>query len=75
MSNDPHLPPSDTPTYVPWTGPKGWGNAAFIVILALVLVFTAYTIHKRTFKPFRDPTNVDGDRPTPAMVTQPASQP
>jgi hypothetical protein len=75
MSNDPQLPPSDIPTYVPWTGPKGWGNAAFIVILAAALAFSAYTIHKKTFKPFRDPTNVTGDREVPAAVTQAAPHP
>jgi hypothetical protein len=64
MSNDPQSPP---PRHIPWEGPKGWGYAAFIVLLALALVFTAYTIHQRTFKPFRDPTNVDGD--TPASVS------
>ena len=64
MSNEPHSP---TPRHIPWEGPKGWGYAAFIVLLALALVFSAYTIHQRTFKPFRDPTNVDGD--TPASVS------
>jgi hypothetical protein len=66
MSNDPHSP-TPTPRHIPWEGPKGWGYAAFIVLLALALVFSAYTIHQRTFKPFRDPTNVDGD--TPASVS------
>jgi hypothetical protein len=69
MANDPQLPPSDIPTYVPWTGPSGWGVAAFIVLLAAALVFGAYTIHQRTWKPFRDPTNVTGDRaPEPVQA-------
>jgi hypothetical protein len=68
MSNDPHPP---TRTHIPWEGPKGWGAAAFIVCLALALVFSAYTIHKRTFKPFRDPTNVDGDVPASVSPAAP----
>jgi hypothetical protein len=60
MSTDPHSP---SPTHIPWEGPKGWGYAAFIVLLAAALVFAAYSIHRATFKPFRDPTNVDGDVP------------
>jgi hypothetical protein len=34
--------------------PRGWRVAAFIVGLALVLTFGAYTIHKKTFC---DPTH------------------
>jgi hypothetical protein len=73
MSNDQPSPPttSETPTHIPWDGPKGWGAAAFIVCLALALVFSAYTIHKKTFKPWRDPTNVGGDTPKPTSVAIP----
>ncbi len=46
--------------YVPFAGPKGWGAAAFIVLLAAALVFGAYSIHKATYKPPTDPTNLDG---------------
>ena len=51
-------PPEDR--YVPFAGPKGWGPAAFIVFLAAALYFGAYSIHKATFKPPTDPTNLDG---------------
>jgi hypothetical protein len=46
--------------YVPFAGPKGWGAAAFIVLLAGALYFGAYSIHKATFQPPTDPTNLDG---------------
>jgi hypothetical protein len=37
---------------------QGWGIAALIVLLALVCAFSAFTIHKRTY---RDPTNPLGE--------------
>jgi hypothetical protein len=51
-------PPEDR--YIPFPGPRGWGGATFIVLLAAALVFSAYSIHKATFKPPTDPTNLDG---------------
>jgi hypothetical protein len=51
-------PPDDR--YIPFPGPRGWGAAAFIVLLAAALVFGAYSIHKATYKPPTDPTNLDG---------------
>ena len=35
---------------------QGWGAGAFIVALALALVFTAYYIHTRTFRSPNDPS-------------------
>jgi hypothetical protein len=46
--------------YVPFPGPKGWGAAAFITLLAAAIAFGAYSIHKATYKPPTDPTNLDG---------------
>jgi hypothetical protein len=46
--------------HVAFPGPQGWGAAAFIVILAASLVFGAYTIHKATYKPPTDPTDISG---------------
>jgi hypothetical protein len=51
-------PPEDR--YIPFRGPRGWGAAAFIVLLAAALVFGAYSIHTATYKPPTDPTNLDG---------------
>jgi hypothetical protein len=45
--------------YVPYAGQQGWGVAIFIVLLAAVLVFSAYSIHHATYKNPRDPTNID----------------
>jgi hypothetical protein len=41
----------------PRNNAQGWGVAALIVGLALACVFTAFTIHTRTY---RDPTNPMG---------------
>lgn len=57
MTTTPHAPED---RYVPFPGPQGWGAAAFIVLLAAALVFGAYSIHKATYKPPTDPTNLDG---------------
>jgi hypothetical protein len=46
--------------YIPFPGPQGWGAATFIVLLAASLVFGAYSIHKATYKPPTDPTDVPG---------------
>jgi hypothetical protein len=35
---------------------QGWGVAAFIVVLALALTFTAHWIHERTYRSPTDPT-------------------
>ena len=51
-------PPEDR--YIPFPGPRGWGGATFIVLLVVALVFSAWSIHKATFKPPTDPTNLDG---------------
>ena len=34
---------------------QGWVVATFIVLLALALTFTAYSIHERTFRSPNDP--------------------
>jgi hypothetical protein len=49
---------SDQPTYVQYEGNRGWGVAAFIVLLAALCVFGAWTIHKNTYKSPRDPTYI-----------------
>ena len=69
MGNDhqggapPHVPPAGTPaeppTYIPYEGAKGWGVAAFILILAGLCAFGAWTIHKNTYKSPRDPTYIN----------------
>jgi hypothetical protein len=46
--------------YVPFPGPKGLVPAVATVLLAAALVFGAYSIHKATYKPPTDPTNLDG---------------
>lgn len=56
--------------HVPYAGPQGWGVALFIVLLAAVLVFSAYSIHNATYKSPRDPTNVDRPPPPPAADTR-----
>lgn len=43
---------------IPFEGPRGWGVALFIVALSAALYFTAYSIHKATYKNPRDPTDV-----------------
>jgi len=45
---------------IAFPGPQGWGFAAFIVVLTASLAFGAYSIHKATYKPPTDPTNLDG---------------
>ena len=53
----------------PFPGPQGWGMAAFICILTAALYFTAYEIHKATYRDPRLPTtipaNVVGSRDDP----------
>lgn len=44
--------------YIPFQGPRGWGVAAFIVLLTAALAFGAYSVHKATFKPPTDPTAI-----------------
>jgi len=44
--------------YVPFRGPEGWGVAAFICILSAALYFTAYRIHKATYRDPRLPTTI-----------------
>ena len=40
---------------------KGWGVAAFIVVLAILANVTAYSIHKATYlKPDKAPTAAQG---------------
>ena len=45
----------------PHNNAQGWGIAALVVLLALVCAFSAFTIHKRTY---RDPTNPLGESRT-----------
>ena len=35
---------------------QGWGIAALITLLAAAAVFTAFSIHRSTFRSFNDPT-------------------
>ena len=42
--------------YVPARTNDGWGVAALIAVLALVLITSATVIHKRTYKPPTDPS-------------------
>jgi hypothetical protein len=51
--------------YVQFPGPKGLVPAVATVLLAAALVFGAYSIHKATYKPPTDPTNLDGVTQTP----------
>ena len=41
---------------------QGWGVAAFIVALALACTFTAYYIHKTTFRSPNDPAAATSER-------------
>jgi hypothetical protein len=50
--------------YVPARTNGGWGAAAAIILLALVLIIGATVIHKRTWKQPSDPTyRAVGERP------------
>jgi hypothetical protein len=42
--------------YVPANTNGGWPVAGGIILLALIFIFSAYTIHKKTYKHPTDPT-------------------
>jgi hypothetical protein len=44
--------------HIPYSGPQGWGFAAFICILTAALYFGAYEIHKATYRDTRLPTTI-----------------
>jgi hypothetical protein len=50
--------PSHNGRYIPYPGPQGWGFAAFICVLTAALYFTAFQIHKATYRDPRDPSTV-----------------
>lgn len=58
---------TDEGRYTPYPGQQGWGFAAFICILTAALYFSAYMIHKATYKRPTDPTNIPSAQRAPNL--------
>lgn len=53
--------------YVPAVTNGGWPFAGGVILLAIVCIITAYTVHKKTYKHPTDVTwHAKGQRPTSA---------